>query len=339
MTWKVFAAFIFIAFNCLGQENLIWNGSFEILYDCPEGNSFNSSIESAKGWKNPVDTSLKSYLTPDLFNRCNQGGELSVPKNWYGYQEPSTGNGYVGIFTYQSDNERDFIQFRLNEKLIKGRKYLLKFDLVFGHFGSFKCNNISFALTKDKIEVPSFSAVQAGNYFPSLSDTDVVEFNNLFSADTLNWVNYSKEFFAKSAAQYVTIGNFRNNENSEIKFGWYYDEVVIHSLSAVLLDNISLICLDTLSCDSSTAIIPVNEKEIRVYPNPAKDHIQLKSGESLHKADAVFFDVHGRCVQITGITESNPVISLSGLPAGIYFFAVRNKEGMILHREKLLIGL
>jgi len=60
----------------------------------------------------------------------------------------------------------------------------------------------------------------------------------------------------------------------------------------------------------------VNSNQLTVYPNPSKDKVTISGN---HIASVQVIDNIGRVVKVVSLKDAtNPVLSVSGLPAGIY---------------------
>ena len=68
-------------------QNLVPNPSFEDIVNCPY--QFNQ-VSYAAGW-------FITSNSPDYFNTCASGPDISIPYNWFGYHYPSSGNAYAGF--------------------------------------------------------------------------------------------------------------------------------------------------------------------------------------------------------------------------------------------------
>jgi len=66
------------------------------------------------------------------------------------------------------------------------------------------------------------------------------------------------------------------------------------------------------------------ENNLMVFPNPAKDEINLKFGKDDALGEAIIFNQMGQIVKRTPVTD-HP-ISISELPAGIYFVKVGSES-------------
>ncbi len=71
----------------------------------------------------------------------------------------------------------------------------------------------------------------------------------------------------------------------------------------------------------------VNSNQLSVFPNPAKERVTIKGN---HIASVQVVDNLGRVLKIVSFKDaSNPVLSLSGMPAGIYHLRVQTTDGMV----------
>jgi hypothetical protein len=74
---------------------------------------------------------------------------------------------------------------------------------------------------------------------------------------------------------------------------------------------------------------------VRIYPNPAREDVMLEitPGEfSLIKV----YNLHGMLIEQISITKASTRVSMSGMPAGIYFIQFLDEEQKISYTEKLL---
>ncbi|MNJ86633.1 hypothetical protein D3C87_41370 [compost metagenome] len=70
------------------------------------------------------------------------------------------------------------------------------------------------------------------------------------------------------------------------------------------------------------SIEEINQTAISIFPNPAKDQIQIQTEKEV--LDYELIDASGKSI----LRESNNTINLMGLDTGIYFVQVRFKDGM-----------
>lgn len=107
---KVVLLMVFLAFSNLFAQNLVYNGGFEELTQCPDNPG---QIEYAYPWYNP------SGSDPDVFNKCATNPDIQVPNFYSGtFQNSRTGFGMMGINVW--DNFfliRESIQQKIKKNL------------------------------------------------------------------------------------------------------------------------------------------------------------------------------------------------------------------------------
>lgn len=185
------------------------NPSFETYTMCPNNTG---QINYALSW-------IASISSPDYFNSCSTGSNVSVPKNFFGtnYQIPKTGNAYAGIGTFSSlgNNFRENLSIQLISNLVNNNYYVVQFYVANMQESQSTHNNIalnfSSALTTT---VSSGSTVNLPMH--------IYKFGNPIISDTLNWVEIMGIYKANGTEQYITIGNFKDDANTNFdytKFG------------------------------------------------------------------------------------------------------------------------
>jgi len=196
----VFYIFLFlIGFNLKAQENLVPNGSFEILSDCP----FDAiSINKAIGWFSP------SNSTPDIYNICSDlSFNNSVPLNGLGYQYAKEGNGYVGIVPYgQGTDYREYISCKLSKQLAANKIYEAAYYVNLATSSPIASSQFGIGFSGDSVHFNTNSLIQANSIL--VSDTLVL--------DTTNWIKISFFFESQGNENYIIIGNFSSDLNTKI---------------------------------------------------------------------------------------------------------------------------
>ncbi len=219
-----------VCFTCnTYAQNLIPNPSFEIYSSCP--NTINQ-IPLAVPWTNPT------IGTSEYFNQCGTS-LFGVPSNSIGYQYAKNGVAYGGFYTYNAffPNSRDYMQTILNDTLIAGRKYCVRFYVSLA-------NEMQYATTTIGAYF-SPTAVGSGNYYLLPYTPQVVNSLSNPLTDTLGWILISGKFVAVGGEQYITIGNFNNDGNSDTSFvggnGWG------NNASYYYIDSVTVVeCSDTV---------------------------------------------------------------------------------------------
>ncbi len=299
--------------NALAQ-NLVSNPSFEDTVACP---TTLTQIDRAAGW-------MSFSLTPDYFNACapsNIIAPVSVPHNIWGDQLAHTGNAYVGFATYSAGttNSREYIATQLIQPLAIGQKYFLSFYVssAFGYIQSgypgMATNNIG-AL---------FSTVAYSQSNPQHVDNFAHIVDSIIINDTINWVKISGSFIADSAYQYLSIGNFFDDINTNVI------TIGVHNPNAAYyyLDDVKL------STDSTfvNGIDDYNSNVIKIFPNPANTFIKINGMEG--ELEINIYDLVGRIVRHTKI--NNNLLNTESISNGIYLIKIDSKDKTII--KKILI--
>lgn len=83
----------------------------------------------------------------------------------------------------------------------------------------------------------------------------------------------------------------------------------------------------------------LNNKEILVYPKPAKDYFIIEQNEKqLCGGTYELTDLYGRLLRKGIIENIQTKINTESLSSQIYIICLQNKEGKIVKKEKLIIG-
>jgi hypothetical protein len=78
---------------------------------------------------------------------------------------------------------------------------------------------------------------------------------------------------------------------------------------------------------SNVGINPPEKTELKVYPNPTTGELKIEMCDMRYEiCDIAIFDIMGR--KVSHLTISHP-ISISHLPAGIYFLRITTDKGVI----------
>lgn len=141
--------FSFLIFTtALPAQNLIPNPSVEDWTECP------NHLGGYPNTQYSFETFIYPWTTlrgsPDYFNSCQTNDGLGW-NNGLGYQEPRTGDGYLGAIMYHSSlpNSKELFGVNLSESLIPGHTYYCTFYVSMAYteeFVTLACNRIGFLL-------------------------------------------------------------------------------------------------------------------------------------------------------------------------------------------------
>lgn len=293
-------------------QNLVPNASFEDTVSCPYGAN---KITDAMGW-------FSSKGSPDYFNPCANSTtpQVGVPNNMGGHQDSYDGVAYAGLVTYQvspiPNIYREYISIELNQTLIAGVKYFVSAFIARADTFNLDCatNKFGFRFSTIAHQVPT-NALPIDNFSHVHSDAIITDKNN--------WTWVGGSFLADSNYQYINIGNFYEDANTDTiecpnlqnYIAYYYvDEVCVST--------------DSLTCSAPVGINELkNDDELILFPNPFTDKINVtvKRNEQL---EVSLYDVTSRRIFNQTFTNST-TINTAQLAKGIYLYEVRNKSGVI----------
>lgn len=288
------------------------NPSFEDTVACPNAMA---QVANAVGWSSFRDT-------PDYFNTCGTGGS-NVPSNTQGYQYAHTGNSYCGSIIFaRLGFYREIIGSQLLSPLVVGQKYSVSFYANL----TIKPPNHAFGANKLGAKFSTILYDAFTNQMP-INNIAPLHYDTIIT-DTANWTFISGSFIADSAYNYIAIGNFFDDVNTDtIRLGggalpiyayYYIDDIYV-------------------AVDSSGE--GVNEFNIdnyfSVYPNPTAGAFTITTDEATIKNIEVI-NVLGEKVQGLNVFTHTGTIDLSSQPDGIYFVRV-NTEKEMLSRKVVVV--
>jgi hypothetical protein len=301
---------LFFSIALFGQ-NLIPDGSAENFIECPS--NFGDVATWLPNWQ-----SFRG--SPDYFNNCSEG---LGSNNSLGFQEPRTGEGYLGLFTFDKNlpNAREYLGVQLTEPLIIGQEYFLTFYVSRAHQNNAynaATNNIG-ALFLEENNLSSEEQGPTPN-FSTFNELEIVE-------DTINWVEMSYQFIADQAYQFVAFGNFYDdNLTDTVRIGgeptggitlyYYFDDF----------------CLTTSpeGCDFTNSLNEPNIGELKVYPNPCSNRLFIEHNAGIYQVE--IYGLTGNLLKSQIFSKDNSVSLEIDLPSGLYSVAVYSQEKKVVKR-------
>jgi hypothetical protein len=293
--------------DCFSQVNLVPNSSFEdTLLISGQNFYLEHHITNWNGGRG-------------YFNANQVGSFGSVPSNDAGHQYPRTGNAYCGIYTYLKNTYpiRQYIQTKLNQKLVNNKKYKVSFYVSLGDTLHAFCNSIGAYFTADSSDIFIGGVL---NQIPQIQNS---VHNNL--SDKTNWTLVCDTFVANGNESWITICNFYNDSISNpvaldsvcsMPNGWgcgaYY-----------YIDDVSVELVD------ETGISPTNlpkREAFKVVPNPATSVVNIEGKQSFTSIE--IYNAQGYLVeQINTKPILNYKLSIINYNKGIYILKITDKNG------------
>jgi outer membrane protein OmpA-like peptidoglycan-associated protein len=165
---------------------------------------------------------------------------VNVPDSWkaagFGKVHAYSGVSHAGITVYGCDNGkphcREYIQVQLDEPLVPGQQY--GFSCMLAHLQkSVVVKNIGLWFSEEEIDELTTDP---------LVEEPVLTLDRFLPSDG-NWYRWSGQFKADKTLSYLLIGNFRTDEDSQVKipprsdlrFGYYYvDDVRLFKIPPII---------------------------------------------------------------------------------------------------------
>lgn len=311
--------------NCFSQENLVYNGDFEIYSDCPTaGDLNNGEFEKCTGWWDMTEIGSCDY-----FNLCNNSlaAEVGIPYNYRGYQNSFNGNGYIGqtLYAYGENNTYiggEFSQSRLQECLDQCGVYKIQLQISASDYSSFHLPEVHVAFSMD-----------------SLKDAPVLNFNSFNLAklvtkidsclkDTANWFQLEYEYIARGNEKYISIGYFDEEivlEDTCTSAINYYSP---YAVSNYYIDNVSMVKADQINdCKVQTTILYNFPNVITVNNDGINDRFNIY--DFLPENTSIeIFNRWGNSVAV--LDELNPIwdgnLDSKLVVEGTYFYQITIKN-------------
>lgn len=329
-------AILFLLFcNASAGQNLVPNFSFEDTVQCPWTAD---QIEFAVGWSKYSSNNINT--TPDYFNSCSSDSTWGVPNSFFIYQEERRNcTAYMGLVTWQTlANSREHIGVQLNQPLVVGAKYYISFYTVAGGLffnGDYLealSNNIGLRLSTNTYNPSNPAPI---DNFTHLRSTSII-------TDTVNWVRISGSIVADSAYNYLMLGNFYDDANTDtltqncatcLNLGSYYlvDDICVSTDSTLCNGGI-----DSLPCNSSVSVWEHELTEaVLIIPNPATDQIQVRLNSTATRQLSIY-DITGRIIWRKAIKAQSLKLQVADWPRGHYVLVEESKTGRQAQRFVLM---
>ena len=299
------------SFVKLSAQNLVINSGFDSISNCPTSHG---QINYAPPW---IVVNNTGSASPDLYNSCSINTGKGVPNNVLGYQMSRSGNGYAGIFTYGASSSREYIQTKLTSPLEKDSFY--KIMMYVNPVNTYHVAQDALGMYLSQTPIIGDGSSNPLPYIPQISNPT----NNILS-DTANWILIFGTYKALGGEQYLTIGNFLNDSNTNINTNaqggayrcyYYIDDVEVSKSSTVGLTIIE------------------NEKVI-LSPNPFKDNIIINSNTNKFNF-IIIYNIQGKKKLQLNIKNLSQ-IQTEFLPPGLYYYQLFSENSNTYLFGKLL---
>jgi len=286
------------------SQNLVPNYSFEEFYQCPDeqGEFF------VDFW---FITPIAGY-TPEYYNDCSpEVTQSDVPENVTGFQYPYEGEGYSGIFCYGNNSgEREYIEIQLSSPLLEGQGYEFSMWVSLPERFGLGINNLGALFTDYIVEgnIPSELGLIEAN--PQIKADDPI-------TDKDNWTQITGTFIAEGGEEYLTIGNFFSDEDTEAVTVWPYD---FPNWSYYYIDAVSLIPVILGTNDNAL------ENQLSVYPNPTSYTVTIELVNNHSNVTIKLYTIVGELIYTKSINNQLLKIDMSDLSRGMYLLEITDSQ-------------
>ncbi len=183
-------------------QNIVPNPDLENYTVCPTSVA---QIDNCVGWqKIALHTGSSDYI-----NACN-AGIVNCPANAFGNQAAHSGVGYFGFALYYQSTPgfREYTYCTFTTPMVAGTTYDISFWTSLS-------DNSQFG-TDDGLELYFSTAPvvgTGGNWNPITTITPQIQ-NTTVITDKTNWIQLNYQYTATGGEQYMTIGNFKTDVNT-----------------------------------------------------------------------------------------------------------------------------
>lgn len=301
------------------QTNLVPNPSFESFTNCP---TTLDQTSLAIGWS-PYRGST------DYYNSCNSSG-IGVPTNGIGFQNAASGNAYAGFIAYDVNGfAREILGCKLTQTLNVGQTYYISLKFSLAEFDAINKQYVACNKVGLKFSTTSYQGSDAPYPGPNAAPINNIShvYSNVKISDTLNWIKIEGSFIADQNYEYVMIGNFFDDANTDttyrlngIRSYFFVDDVCVSTSSAT--------CLGSTGINEGKS-----ELVVKVYLDQITSLMKIETIDEA-KLYLSINDVAGKAVLHPQVYISP--IDLSNLSNGVYFVNIVNDRYRVT--KKIIIN-
>lgn len=193
--------FNFILMVCQSQ-NLVLNPNFEESKYCPEllGN-FNN---------NALNWSIPNYGSTDYFHSCSKVVGFT---NFFGNQNPKTGNAYAGMYVMAPEDYREYIQGRFSKTLTKNGDYTVSFYISLAEISSHAIKDLGVLFLEKPLVINSDKRLDINKILNDVENSYFTLINShQYYTSKEQWEKVTFNYVAKGFEQFFIIGNFDKNK-------------------------------------------------------------------------------------------------------------------------------
>lgn len=183
-------------------QNLVPNAGFEEHNYCPPDIN-QGELQLIKEWRQSTSG------TPDYFNRCSK--DVGIPNSIFGTRDAAEGNAFLGlvVFSPTKRNYREYMHVRLQNPLRKDEWYCVSMKVALAENSTYATDGIGAALTAGPFKKGR------GMNLSAVAQLNNPEGNIIYFEQ--NWITLQAPMKSKGGEQFITVGNFRDDELLQVK--------------------------------------------------------------------------------------------------------------------------
>ncbi len=298
---KLTLLFILVKSNVSFSQNLVPNPSFENYH-------LNTS------W--PYDAICDDWFNPNIGSPDYR--TLIQSSTCQGYP-PHNGNAYFGLFVFQANvgvtNPREYVYAQLDSPMVNDEVYIVSFYVrPYASFNDYFIKKVGAYLSVN--DISQFSTTNTLlNYTPQVESNQILD-------DSTQWLLVSDTIVVAGGEKYITIGNFRDDANTDTIYNYTNSVHGIYYNSYYLFDDVSVIPMSTIGLNNSTT----KENPLSIYPSPNNGVFTIKYFGT-KRSSIKIYDALGSLIISDSMVAGKKDFDLSNLNKGVYIVVMDDGEG------------
>jgi gliding motility-associated-like protein len=217
MLQKFLVIFSLLFYQPVFAQNLVPNGGFEILNDCPENLSY---LHFADGWYYPYSwpgSTLNNSCSTDLFSSCSNSSfiwsdGINICSD-FGCSDPAEGENFAGQGFISSSFWKEMMQIRLSKEMTPNQWYKISVQVKLANDPYNGLNNLGaevleFSFTKDTTLM--INVGNASNFPRHIFPCGII-------SDQYNWTKVEALYLASGGEEFLTLGYFGDTTDIHIQ--------------------------------------------------------------------------------------------------------------------------
>ncbi len=272
----IYLLFLLLTVTSLHAQNLVPNPGFEIFTNCPDASCQWDFVDSWSNVNNITGCGNGVVGNPDFYHTCGNGF-FELPNTLNGNVSALAGDGILGITSLVSFSAdfREYISVELTQPLTIGETYIVNVPFTNGTFAT----GLSYGGggTQLGIHFSTGALAQTGKEPIILTPTYETP-SPIFNT---SWQTITFSFEATEAATHMTIGNFRNDANTNYQ---QFETPTGSGYAYYFLDEIEVI---------EATILPVSFSQVQASLNGKSVLLNWALGSTSSQADFVIERLEG----------------------------------------------